>query len=159
MHGLPKTRNDEKQGFVMTQIFPNRIVDEFLIFSMSFLAGRLKHESPQPEAYPNDGADVYACAGADWHAVPDSVLRVIAFRNIAATGTHKMMVEILRRRRAAERVAVTRDDVEPEHELADLSSGSDELGFSESIPGDTSESIPVTLPRESTLTRVSFQLR
>jgi hypothetical protein len=52
VHGLPKTRNDEKQGFVMTQIFPNRIVDEFPIFSMNFLAGRLKHESPQPEAYP-----------------------------------------------------------------------------------------------------------
>ena len=86
---------------------------------------------------------VYACAGADRHAVPDSVLRVFAFRNIAATGTHKMMVEILRRCRAAERVAgQTCDDVEPEHELADLSSGSDELGFSESIPGGTSESIP-----------------
>ena len=55
MHGLPKTRNDEKQGFVMTQIFPNRIVDEFPIFSMNFLAGRLKHESPQPEAYPEVG--------------------------------------------------------------------------------------------------------
>jgi hypothetical protein len=53
VHGLPKTRNDEKHGFVMTRIFPNRIVDEFLVFSMNFLAGRLKHESPQPEASPS----------------------------------------------------------------------------------------------------------
>ena len=90
------------------------------------------------DKWGNDGADACACAGADRHAVPDSVLRVFAFRNIAATGTHKMMIEILRRRRAAERVAgQTCDDVEPEHELADLSSGLDELAFSESIPGDT----------------------
>ena len=58
------------------------------------------------DKWGNDGADVYACAGADRHAVPDSVLRVFAFRNIAATGTHKMMVQIPRRRRAAERVAL-----------------------------------------------------
>ena len=94
------------------------------------------------DKWGNDGADVHACAGADRHAVPDYVLRVFAFRNVAAKGTQKMMVEILRHRRAAERVAgQTCDDVEPAHELTDLSSGSDELDF-ESIPGDTTESIP-----------------
>ena len=86
----------------------------------------------------NDGADACACAGADQHAVPEALLRDVTFRQVAAKGVQRMMVEILRLRRASELVrAQAADDVEPEHEMADVGCPEELDPFViGSIPGD-----------------------
>ena len=83
----------------------------------------------------NDGADEYACTGADQHAVPASILQDLKLRRAAAVEVQSMMVEILKTRRIrAPAQAPVSDDVEAEHEL--LLYPSDVLP-QDSVPSDS----------------------
>ena len=83
----------------------------------------------------NDGADEYACTGADQHAVQASILQDLKLRRAAAVEVQSMMVEILKTRRIRAPVqAPVSDDVEAEHEL--LLYPSDVLP-QDSVPSDS----------------------
>ena len=74
----------------------------------------------------NDGADEWACAGADQHAISEALLSDVRFRKMSASGVQKMMLEILRVRRQSEQaLAHAADDLEPAHEMVELDSSVD----------------------------------
>ena len=75
------------------------------------------------DKFGNDGADKFACTGADQHAVPEELLQLVGFQQLRAVRVQTMMVEILCARRIhLNRHAGDQDDdaLEAEHELLEM---------------------------------------
>ena len=93
------------------------------------------------EKHGNDGADTLACLGADAHQVARESVAAATFQREAAVRAQRMMVEIVKARRAAAVVAAGSDDAEETDGIAVLDAAAtvdmQESDVSHhSIPGD-----------------------
>ena len=71
----------------------------------------------------NDGADRYACIGADMHAVPEGILQSVTMQKHRAASVQSMMVEILCARRVFLNAHAGNGDddaIETAHEFAEV---------------------------------------
>ena len=94
----------------------------------------------EADEHGNDGADALACTGADTHRVPAAAEAEATLQKMAAVHVHRMMLDILRARRATEGAAAgtladASEQMEVQHAQVVLDAAADEDGTADGAQG------------------------